>query len=231
MKELEEEEKKGTLCKEDRELAAQFRQLQAMQGSAPLRIEECENINPRGSPPRQQQALGVPLARIVLPDTKAGQAARAAISKPIEHHRVKLNADSYSTLYRAVTVCRTCFLVYSLVNEYFTELDKAMNPKDSGWVHSEKVLSRGRESEFFVMNAAPLGKRPSQPALALPEGTETKKAFLMRTISEAELERRRLRTAQVSGVKDGPSMQQATTDSQLPPLVEENKGESYLSIF
>ena len=98
-------------------------------------------------------------------------------------------------------------------------------------MHTEKVLSRGRDSELFVMNTATLSKRPSDAALALPEGTETKKAFLMRTISEAEIERRRLRTAQVSGVKDGPSMQQATADSLLPPLVEENKGESYLSIF
>ena len=44
-------------------------------------------------------------------------------------------------IYRAVDVCRTCFITYSLMQEYFNEIQKLVSPKKSEWIHTEKKMA------------------------------------------------------------------------------------------
>mmetsp|Transcript_24161 Transcript_24161/g.23748 ORF Transcript_24161/g.23748 Transcript_24161/m.23748 type:complete len:106 (+) Transcript_24161:189-506(+) len=45
--------------------------------------------------------------------------------KEQQYQHRKLYFDNYNALYKAVGVCKTCFLVYSLLSDYFDELIKA----------------------------------------------------------------------------------------------------------
>jgi len=46
------------------------------------------------------------------------------------HIKRKLYPDSYNSLYKSVTVCKSCFLIYSLLSDYFDELIKvAVSPR------------------------------------------------------------------------------------------------------
>lgn len=39
--------------------------------------------------------------------------------------RKRLHTDTFNQLYQKVTVCKSCFLIYSMLSEYFEEIVKA----------------------------------------------------------------------------------------------------------
>lgn len=59
----------------------------------------------------------------------------------LKHHRKLLNGNNPNMIYRAVDVCRTCYITYSLMQEYFDEIEKLISPKKSDWIHSEKNVA------------------------------------------------------------------------------------------
>lgn len=73
-------------------------------------------------------------------------------AKGLKHIKKKLYPDNYISLYKAVSVCKSCFLIYSLLSDYLEELiratsKKAPKPYDHSqpqkkWVHSEQLLKR-----------------------------------------------------------------------------------------
>lgn len=42
----------------------------------------------------------------------------------VKYIHKKLYPDNYASLYKSVSVCKSCFLIYSLLSDYFEELIK-----------------------------------------------------------------------------------------------------------
>lgn len=55
----------------------------------------------------------------------------------LKHTWKLLNGNNPNMIYWAVDVCRTCYITYSLMQEYFNEFHDMVNPQTSKWVHSE----------------------------------------------------------------------------------------------
>jgi len=44
-------------------------------------------------------------------------------------------------IYWPVDVCWTCYITYSLMHEYFNEVEKLTSEKGLDWIHSEKLIA------------------------------------------------------------------------------------------
>jgi len=106
-----------------------------------------------------------------------------------------------------VSVCKTCFLIYSLLADYFEELIKPVEPKKAAqkppkWVHSEKLLKQKEElpvihshkksisqnSEGLKMLQDDTDKRRRfEMEISLQEQSESKKNYIKKTLSELNI--------------------------------------------
>lgn len=55
-------------------------------------------------------------------------------------------------IYRAVDVCRTCYITYSLMQEYFNEFHDMIQPTSKKWLHSEKFIKQESQPPIVSPN-------------------------------------------------------------------------------
>eukprot|EP00347_Sterkiella_histriomuscorum_P002921 403366282 len=140
--------------------------------------------------------LGMGLGNIQDPKSKSH----------IKFIRKRLYPDSLNQLYKAVTVCKTCFLIYSLLSDYFDELVKATISPDKNenfctnpllshnkWTHSQKLLQKREEKPITFSQTQKINTHQNTPThtnLAKSSGQkqyESKKSFIHKNLQSVEI--------------------------------------------
>ncbi|CDW78909.1 UNKNOWN [Stylonychia lemnae] len=136
---------------------------------------------------------------------------QSQITKSSPYIKKKLYPDSFNQLYKAVTVCKSCFLIYSLLSDYFDELTKvAVSPRKknangeivhdnpsstvpatmTNWTHSEKLLQK-KEEKPFIFSHKRLNSITNINNASTPKNQgqqyESKKSYIFKNLASVDI--------------------------------------------